>query len=95
VVNALAYAPPTGRLTALPFSDVTSEVGPGVIVDVAVEVGQEVNGSDHIFATELADVYVGAKNLRRARSLTEELAREPPVVVPLATADIVRPAGSP
>jgi biotin carboxylase len=94
VVNAFVYAPATGRLTALPFTDVTSEVGLGVIIDVAADVGQEVNGPDQIFSTELAEVYVGAKNLRRARSLTEELLREPPVVVPLATADIVRPDGS-
>lgn len=82
VVNAFVYAPATGRLTALPFTDVTSEAGLGVIIDVAAEVGQEVDGPDQIFSTELAEVYVGAKNLRRARSLTEEVLREPPVVVP-------------
>lgn len=86
VVNALLYASSTGRLTALPLADVTSETGLGVIVDVSAEVGQEVNGPDQIFSTPLADVYVGAKNLRRARSLAAEVLRSPPVVVPLATA---------
>src|SRR5436309_10357206 len=57
IVNALVYAPATGRLTALPFTDVTSEAGLGLIIDVAAEVGQEVNGPDQIFSTELAEVY--------------------------------------
>lgn len=94
VVNAFVYAPATGRLTALPFADVTSEVGPGVIIDVAADLGQEVNGPDQIFATELAEVYVGAKNLRRARSLTKQLLREPPVVVDSRQPGVVRPDGS-
>jgi carnosine synthase len=94
VVNAFVYAPATGRLTALPFTDVTSEVGLGVIIDVAADVGQEVNGPDQIFSTELAEVYVGGRNLRRARTLTEELLREPPVVVPWREPDMVRPDSS-
>jgi hypothetical protein len=94
VVNAFVYAPATGRLTALPFTDVTSEVGLGVIIDVAADVGQTVNGPDQIFSTELAEVYVGAKNLRRARSLTEEMLREPPVVVPSRQPDAARSDGS-
>jgi carnosine synthase len=86
VVNVLVYAPATGRLAALPFTDVMSEAGPGVSIDIATEVGQPVNGPDQIFSTELAEVYVGAKNLRRARSLAAEVLRDPPVVVPLAPA---------
>lgn len=86
VVNAFAYAPATGRLTALPFRELTSDAGLGVIIDVAADVGQEVNGPDQIFSTELAEVYVSAKNLRRARSLAAEVLRDPPVVVPLAPA---------
>ena len=43
-----------------------------------------VDGPDRIFSTLLAEVYVGAKNLRRARSLAAELLRDPPVVVPPA-----------
>jgi hypothetical protein len=80
------YAPATGRLTVLPFPEVTSEFGLGVIVDVATDVGEEVNGPDQTFATELAEVYVGAKNLRRARSLLAEVVRDPPVVELLPTA---------
>jgi biotin carboxylase len=94
IVNAFVYAPATGRLTALPFTDVTSEVGLGVIIDVAADVGQAVNGPDQIFSTELAEVHVGAKNLRHARSLTEEMLRDPPVVVPSRQPDAVRPDGS-
>ncbi len=85
VANAFVYAPATGQLTALPFADVTSEAGPGLIIDVAADVGQEVNGPDRVFPTELAEVYVGAKNVRRARSLVAEVLRDPPVVAPLAT----------
>ena len=87
VVNALVYAPATGRLAALPFTDVTSEVDLGPIVDVSAEVGQEVDGPDRIFSTPLAEVYVGTKNLRRARSLAAEVLRDPPIVVPAGTTD--------
>jgi hypothetical protein len=65
---------------------VTTDAGLGVIIDVAAEIGQEVNGHDRIFATELAEVYVSAKNLRRARSLAHEVLRDPPVVVPASAA---------
>ena len=82
----LAYAPATGRLAALPFTDVVSEAGLDVIIDTATDVGQDVNGPDQIFSTELAEVYVGAKNLRRARSLAAEVFRDPPIVIPLAPA---------
>jgi hypothetical protein len=86
IVNAFVYAPASGRLAALPFRDVMSDAGLGVIIDIAADVGQEVDGPGEIFSTELAEVYVGAKNLRRARSLAAEVLRDPPVVIPLATA---------
>ena len=86
IVNVLVYAPATGRLAKLPFTDVISEGGLGVIIDIATEVGREVSGPDQIFSTELAELYVGAKTLRRARSLAAEVMRDPPVVVPLAPA---------
>jgi hypothetical protein len=86
-VNAFVYAPATGRLAALPFTNVKPETELGVIIDVAADVGQEVNGPDRIFSTELAEIYVGAESLRRARSLAEEVLREPPVVVPLETTE--------
>jgi biotin carboxylase len=82
VVNVLVYAPATGRLEALPFRPVTPEADPGLVIDVAAEVGQEVDGPDRMFSTVLADVYVGAKNLRHGRSLVAEVLRDPPVVVP-------------
>ena len=50
---------------------------------MAADVGQEVDGPDRVFATALAEVTVGAKNLRRARSLAAEVLRRPPVVVAL------------
>ena len=83
VVNVLVYAPATGRLESLPFREVTPEADPGLVIDVAAEVGQEVDGPDRLFSTVLADVYVGAKNLRHGRSLVAEVLRDPPVVVPL------------
>lgn len=86
VVNVLVYAPATGRLTALPFAEVTSTEGLGVIVDRAAEIGQEVDGPDRVFATELAEIYIGAKNLRHARSLAASLLRDQPVVAPLGAA---------
>ena len=81
IVNAFVYAPATGRLTALPFTEVTSEGGLPLIIDASAELGQDVNGPDQIFSTELAEIYVGAKNLRRARTLAEAVLRDPPVVV--------------
>jgi carnosine synthase len=86
VVNELVYAPATGRLAALPFTQVTSEAGLGLYIDKSAEVGETVNGPDRVFATALADVYVSAKNLRRARALVAKVLRDPPVVVPLEAA---------
>ncbi len=34
VANSLVYAPATGRLAALPFTQVTSEAGLGLIIDI-------------------------------------------------------------
>jgi hypothetical protein len=83
VVNALVYAPATGRLAALPLEEVTPEAEPGLVIDVAAEVGQVVDGPDRVFPTVLADVYVGAKNVRRGESLIAEVLRNPPVVTPV------------
>jgi carnosine synthase len=83
VVNALVYAPATGRLAALPLASVTPEADPGLVIDVSAQLGQEVDGPDRIFPTVLADVYVGARNLRRGRSLIAEVLRDPPVVTPV------------
>ena len=82
VAHAILYAPASGRLDALPLTDVPSEVGFGPFLDVSARVGEEVDGPDRIFATDLAEVYVGAKNLRRARSLVADVLRDPPLVAP-------------
>ena len=87
VVNAIVHAPATGRLAAFPIKEVTPEVDLGPIVDVSARVGQEVDGPDRVFSTPLADVYVGTRNLRRARSLVAEVLRDPPIVVPAGTTD--------
>src|SRR5262249_3400598 len=84
VVHALVYAPATGRLTALPFGDVTPEAGPGLFIDVSAEVGERVDGPDQLFSTVLAEGYVGAKNPRCGRALVGEVLHEPPVGAPLA-----------
>jgi biotin carboxylase len=84
VWHALVYPSTSGRLEALPFADVTSEVGFGPFIDLSAQVGQMVDGPDRTFSTLLAEVYVGAKNLKRARSLGADLLRDPPVVVPPA-----------
>ena len=73
----------TGRLAALPLERVTPEADPGLVIDVAAEVGQEVDGPDRVFPTVLADVYVGARNVRRGQSLIAEVLRNPPVVTPV------------
>lgn len=85
VVNALVHAPATGRLAALPFTRVAPEADPGLLIDVSANVGQEVDGPDRIFSTVLADVYVGAKNVRRGRSLIAQVLRDPPVVTPVVS----------
>jgi hypothetical protein len=55
-------------------------------VDVQADIGQEVAGPDRTFATPLAEVTIGAKNLRSARALCDDIVREPPVVAtPAAT----------
>jgi biotin carboxylase len=85
VWHALVYPSRSGRLEGLPFANVTSDVGFGPFVDVSAEVGQMVDGPDRTFSTLLAEVYVGAKDLKRARSLGAELLRDPPVVAAAAT----------
>jgi len=82
VVNAVVYAPATGRLAGLPFAAVTPEGGMGVELDILGEVGQDVAGPDSTFATVLAELTLSGKNLRRARSLAAQVLREPPRVLP-------------
>jgi len=82
IVHALVYAPATGQLGGLPFATVTPEGGLGVKLDIFGEIGQDVTGPDGTFATELAELTLSGKNLRRARSLAAQVLREPPRVLP-------------
>ena len=82
VVNAIVYAPATGRLAGLPFAHVASEGGMGVELDILAEIGQDVAGPDSTFATALAELTLSGKNLRRARSLAAQVLREPPRILP-------------
>ncbi|HET8820252.1 MAG TPA: ATP-grasp domain-containing protein [Thermoleophilaceae bacterium] len=85
VVNAIVHAPATGRLEALPLG-ASADGAHLVAVDVQADIGQEVAGPDRTFATPLAEVTIGAKNLRSARALCDDILREPPVVAtPAAT----------
>jgi biotin carboxylase len=82
VVNAVVYAPATGRLAELPFADVAPAGGMGVELDIFGEIGQDVAGPDGIFATELAELTLSGKNLRHARSLAAQVLRRQPRVLP-------------
>lgn len=82
VVNTIVHAPATGRLAGLSFADVAPEGGMGVELDVDVQVGQDVDGPDRIFATVLAELTLSGSNLRRARSLAAQVLSKPPQVIP-------------
>jgi carnosine synthase len=82
VVNAMVYAPATGRLAELPFAHTDPEGGLGVELDVFGEIGQEVAGPESLAATELAELTLSGKNLRRARSLAARVLIQPPVILP-------------
>ena len=82
VVSVVVYAPATGRLADLPFTQVAPEVDLGVELDIFAETGQEVTGPDHTFATALAELTLSGKNLRRARSLAAQVLRDPPRILP-------------
>jgi biotin carboxylase len=82
VVNAIVYAPATGRLAELSFADVVPAGGLGVELDIFGEIGQEVAGPESTFATEIAELTLSGKNLRHARSLAAQVLREPPRILP-------------
>jgi hypothetical protein len=67
----------TGRLEALPIAEVKPAGCLAPEVDVAVPVGAEVQGPEAVFATELAEVTLTAKDLRTARALIAEALPEP------------------
>ena len=82
VVNAIVHAPASGRLADISFAHVAPEGGMGIELDVLGQVGQEVAGPDSTFATELAELTLSGKNLRRARSLAARVLSEPPRILP-------------
>ncbi len=86
IVDTIVYAPASGRLLALPFSD-GADAGEGVLnLDLHTEIGDQVEGADATFATPLAEVVVSGRNLRQARAATAELLREPARIDTAATA---------
>jgi biotin carboxylase len=82
VVNAIVYAPATGRLAGLPIAAVAPEGGMGVELDIFGEIGQDVAGPDSTFATVLAELTLSGKNLRRARSRAAQVLHEAPRILP-------------
>ena len=82
VVNAVVYAPATGQLADLPFTQVAPEADLGVELDIFAEAGQEVAGPDHTFATVLAELTLSGKNLRHARRRAAQVLRDPPRILP-------------
>jgi len=81
VVNAIVYAPATGHLADLPFTQVAPEAGLGVELDILAETGQEVSGPDRTFATALAELTLSGKNLRHARRRAAQVLRDPPRII--------------
>jgi len=81
VVDAIVYAPTTGRLIGQPLGTVESGDCLALEIDTHVEIGEEVDGPEAVFATALAEVMLTAKDLRRARALVEQVLRDPPQVV--------------
>ena len=78
-VDAIVYAPATGRLGSLPLAE-----PPGCLalaVDLEAPIGAEVQGPEAVFATPLAEVTLTARDLKTARALLAEVLRDPPRVV--------------
>jgi carnosine synthase len=78
-IDAIVYAPASGRLEALPLA--RPEGCLSLEVDVETAIGAEVQGPEAIFATELAEVTLTAKDLHTARALVAEVLHELPRVV--------------
>ena len=78
-VDAIVYAPASGRLEALPIARPVGCLS--LEVDIEAPIGAEVQGPEAIFATELAEVTLTAKDLRTARALVAEALQDPPRVV--------------
>jgi biotin carboxylase len=78
-IDAIVYAPASGRLEALPLA--RPEGCLSLEFDVETPIGAEVQGPEAVFATELAEVTLTAKDLRTARALVAEVLHELPRVV--------------
>jgi hypothetical protein len=83
VVDALVYAPVSGRLEALPLGSAPAGDQVQVELDIEAEVGAQVSGTEETFSTLLAEVSVIGRDLKHARAVAAELLREPPVVAPV------------
>ena len=81
VVNTIVHARTPGRLQELMFHRPTSPDCLRVEIDVEAEVGDEVQGPEHVFASVLAEITLTATDPKRARALSAELIRTPPVIV--------------
>ena len=82
VVNAMIHAPRSGRLVSLPIAD--APPADWLTVDVDVQLGEDVQGPEEIFATTLAEVTFTGKDLTAARAMADRLLADPPEVTPAA-----------
>ncbi len=89
IVNVMVQAPRTGRLASPPVPIERPSAATWWQIDGAAEVGEEVVGPEAVFATVVADVNAGAKDLKAALAVAREVLAHPPVVEPAA----VSPAG--
>lgn len=80
VVDVFVHAPATGRLVAMPFAEIKADERTLIELDIDVEVGDDVNGPEDVFATVLAELSVIAKDLRQARAVAAAVLCDPPVV---------------
>ena len=83
VVDALVYAPVSGRLEALPLGSAPAGDQVQVELDIESEVGAHLSGPEETFSTLLAEVSVIGKDLKHARAVAAEVLSEPPVVAPV------------
>jgi biotin carboxylase len=78
-IDAIVYAPASGRLETLPIARPAGCLS--LEVDIEAPIGAEVQGPEAVFATALAEVTLTAKDLRTARALVAEVLQDLPRVV--------------
>jgi len=64
----------------MPFAEIKADERTLIELDIDVEVGDDVNGPEDVFATVLAELSVIAKDLRQARAVAAAVLCDPPVV---------------